>query len=599
MRIKSSRFATSNSNKRNEAKSCLVLHTFGLARQYGLEEGDWICWPLRSPDQPFIQLAKFDLVQEWSKERPFHVCVLRQQNQRKIADTDNSEIGNPKQATRRSKDVSPALTCKRPILPLKKPTSVEQRNEAKALPPLPKSKKDTLSKSTAAQPDASTSQRRTTGHVLAQGIQTSIERNQIKHSANSKSTATNNSKANETMTTSKAMVRHGSNSFGSGPRNGRALPPKHVVQLRDSTTTSSTSKPTTNVVPFCLKCNTPPGTRQPRMHHAWCSRNDFFRSSGAQDIMKRLEHGLEVDCTACRTEYQTGRLLTRVPKHNTACLTYQERVKQRQEPQKTAKKTQNKKELKKGSRKPSSSGYLTLSSDSGDSDDMDDVSCYKPRKRKSKIHILSAVTLPASNKCRKTQKASKSTPKTSRPKQQNASRVTPLAPRNNTPSVGIAEEQNQVVKANWVSYDENPWGPPGHMDGDVSLYGPQRGMGHYETLSRSRRYVLDPFAQSSAYRNTHCTPQEGFTMLSLRREPLSTFPWGFKVVRDEFGHACLVESIDSLSPAAAAVSSSNALSACFVVQKYSYSRFFDRLSNNLVLRRGAGKCIIWSRWAEG
>jgi hypothetical protein len=39
----------------------------------------------------------------------------------------------------------------------------------------------------------------------------------------------------------------------------------------------------------------------------------------------------------------------------------------------------------------------------------------------------------------------------------------------------------------------------------------------------------------------------------LRRDPVASRPWGLRVVWDEFGQACLVESVDPISPAAAAV----------------------------------------------
>ena len=89
------------------------------------------------------------------------------------------------------------------------------------------------------------------------------------------------------------------------------------------------------------------------------------------------------------------------------------------------------------------------------------------------------------------------------------------------------------------------------MYGDVLLYGPM--VGNLDTLSPSKRYVMDPFAPSSSYRHTHNTPEEGVTILSLKRDPTSVRPWGFQVCWDEFGHGCLVESVDSLSPAEAAV----------------------------------------------
>ena len=101
---------------------------------------------------------------------------------------------------------------------------------------------------------------------------------------------------------------------------------------------------------------------------------------------------------------------------------------------------------------------------------------------------------------------------------------------------------------------ENPWGPHGYQQGDVMLYGPQRGLGHYETLLPSPRYVMNPFGTNSNYSMTHRTPEEGFTVLYLQRDPSSFNSWGFGVVRDYFGHACLVEHVQPMMAASAAVS---------------------------------------------
>ncbi|OEU07572.1 hypothetical protein FRACYDRAFT_250994 [Fragilariopsis cylindrus CCMP1102] len=109
-----------------------------------------------------------------------------------------------------------------------------------------------------------------------------------------------------------------------------------------------------------------------------------------------------------------------------------------------------------------------------------------------------------------------------------------------------------VSKPKWIPLYDNPWGEEGYQDGDVLLFGPQRGIGHYEIHFPSLRYKTNPFEKNSMYNNTHCTPQEGLSVVCLNRDPLGNIPWGFNVTRHEFDHACLVKTIDMNSPASAA-----------------------------------------------
>jgi len=107
-------------------------------------------------------------------------------------------------------------------------------------------------------------------------------------------------------------------------------------------------------------------------------------------------------------------------------------------------------------------------------------------------------------------------------------------------------------KSKWIRCDTNPWGPDGYMDGDVVLLTPASGIGHYETLLSSRRYEMDPFSEAAGYTTTHTFPEYNF--LSLKRDPMAQRSWGFSITRHDFGGACLVSSVDPLSPAEAAVS---------------------------------------------
>lgn len=120
--------------------------------------------------------------------------------------------------------------------------------------------------------------------------------------------------------------------------------------------------------------------------------------------------------------------------------------------------------------------------------------------------------------------------------------VTPVTPDDGAP-----------CKTKWTQC-EAMWGPWGHIDGDIVLMTHALGLGHIETVIDSERYELTPFADSSKYRRTHFTPHEGYHNIRLQRDPMAMRSWGLVLKRHEFGGACLVESVEPCSPAAAAVS---------------------------------------------
>lgn len=143
--------------------------------------------------------------------------------------------------------------------------------------------------------------------------------------------------------------------------------------------------------------------------------------------------------------------------------------------------------------------------------------------------------------------------------------VTPLAPsalpatakKKTKPAESTASAMNleattSHTKPNWVPCT-NPWGPSGYVEGDVVLTSLSGGFSHHETVYGGRRFVMSPFHSQSDYLITHRTPSEGFEVLQLTRDPMAKLPWGFTYRRHEFGGACLVSSVDPLSPAASAV----------------------------------------------
>ena len=125
--------------------------------------------------------------------------------------------------------------------------------------------------------------------------------------------------------------------------------------------------------------------------------------------------------------------------------------------------------------------------------------------------------------------------------------------RDRSETLHEGDDDNERVKMVWVPLHDNPWGEEGYQTGDVLLYGPQRGIGHHETyLPSNHRYRVNSFEVHSTYRTTHRAPEDGVALLCLKRDPLGRMPWGFQPIRDEFGHACLIQSVDPISPASAA-----------------------------------------------
>ncbi len=113
----------------------------------------------------------------------------------------------------------------------------------------------------------------------------------------------------------------------------------------------------------------------------------------------------------------------------------------------------------------------------------------------------------------------------------------------------------------------NPWGKIGHQDGDFVIISPFQSESasdmlsifHQETnngcMSVPKRFVSNPLEEGSPYHATHRSPARGgYSVLRLARDKMALRPWGFTVRLHEFGGACLVDSIEPLSPAEAAVS---------------------------------------------
>ena len=103
----------------------------------------------------------------------------------------------------------------------------------------------------------------------------------------------------------------------------------------------------------------------------------------------------------------------------------------------------------------------------------------------------------------------------------------------------------------------NPWGDIGVTEEDHVIITPCSGLNPIEVTIASLAlptFNANPFDGNSPYRQTHQPPEVGVRALKLKRDVMAMQPWGLSFKRHEFGGACLVTSVDSISPAAAAVS---------------------------------------------
>ncbi len=384
--------------------------------------------------------------------------------------------------------------------------------------------------------------------------------------------------------------------------------PKSSKKNDDGIDNSQNSKSQkSDVPPYCVLCNyynpshwskdstygkkrTKP-SRAPRSHHAWCPQNKVFDAERVEKRLARMKHCYRtLGCGACHMEYQTGRVISVKKKmknasdvddvvHNEECRAYQRRI-QREERRKReqGEEEERKKEeaLKKRARADAKErkkndeaqgknatkrvkrnrykrGVSNSSSSSDQSDEdvgCEDGSIYQPPTRKARIETL---TYP-----RKKKDSKKPIQANNTKRSRNLDAVDEELRRFDAAMLqektGNEPEAKQITKKEdkpvWVPLYDNPWGGEGYQTGDVLLFGPQPGIGHHEAhLPSNQRYKVNPFSDDSTYRNTHCTPEEGLSLILLKRDPMGKMPWGFRTVRDEFGNACLVERVDPCSPA--------------------------------------------------
>ena len=114
----------------------------------------------------------------------------------------------------------------------------------------------------------------------------------------------------------------------------------------------------------------------------------------------------------------------------------------------------------------------------------------------------------------------------------------------------------------WLSCS-NPWGKISFEENDIVIISPFQSENAHNLIatfhlgpngSAPKRFAFKPMERNSPYLKSHRSPERGgYTVLRLTRDKSCLIPWGFTVRNHEFGGACLVDSVEPLSPAEKAV----------------------------------------------
>jgi hypothetical protein len=307
------------------------------------------------------------------------------------------------------------------------------------------------------------------------------------------------------------------------------------------------AKPEWPAMPFCNLCVCR-SNRQ--VHHGWCPKHPDFETSGADAFIDHLLDGILMGCAVCKLEYSAGiRMDGNADKHVKNCPRAKcPRGKRKGRCKSTKKpKTKETKKRRKGDAKDAEvtcESPSTIRSNAGDDDnDSSYVIPSTSQGQRSKLILPKATEkLGEQMMC----------PGTNVYGAHSGSALISGIP----PVLHSDEDDSdsgENVEVTW-EVSGNPWGPDAHMSDDVVLFSSYPCFGHQETLFTAERYVVNPFKVSSPYRQTHMPPESGFQALVLQRDIMAVRPWGFTCHRHKDGGACLVFSVDPLSPAAAAVS---------------------------------------------
>lgn len=355
-----------------------------------------------------------------------------------------------------------------------------------------------------------------------------------------------------------------------------------------------------------------------RTHHPWCRKNPFFCKSGASILFERMMNGMRSGCKACTYEMQEGSTCPKTMQHSKQCKLYQDRIKEVNEvnrengqtgiakiekpyPSIQSNAIQSKKcdmdlsdsdissagesESVYQGQSPGPRQWLgpiankTLSQTALNTEKRQSSSTLdNPRRKKStqtttcasmhthqkptslqaservgQVHVLKNVAAPSS--CSRNVLDNRAV--RGNASHANEDRLIPFGARTPDENEEIADESHEKPTISWYAC-ENQWGEENWCDIDVVAFRTDRLYSTVEmmALAGEQRFIIFPFVvQYPHYHKTHCTPEEGFQAITLKRNFLATLPWGFTIKCHDFGGACLVKTVDLISPATSAVSS--------------------------------------------
>ena len=312
----------------------------------------------------------------------------------------------------------------------------------------------------------------------------------------------------------------------------------NVLDPNNSHSQDKTAHTAAGLVPFCALCNGR-NTIRP-IHHSWCPKNDHFDTSGADEVLARIQRGLKMNCEGCQLEYQSGRRAPdgthaqRCHGGHKATPSVDPRMGSESEPEKM----ENIKKQDKGTTVTILKGSKPVIAT--------EIVEAKPNKRiETKPASKPIVTATKSVGSKNRTTSAVAVVKKSKPK-------LPVPPQLSDDDSLDDSDNGEKLNVTWDECD-NVWGYEGHHDNDIVIYSTSNIGCHYETLFLDERYEMYPFMTCRQYRNTHYSPEDGYQAIVLRRDMLGRRPWGLTCVRHEFGGACLVDSVEPLSPADAGV----------------------------------------------
>ena len=300
-------------------------------------------------------------------------------------------------------------------------------------------------------------------------------------------------------------------------------------------------------VQFCFACK-----KKSKYHNALCPQHPHFETSGAAEKLELVRRGVNLACQACVFHFNNG-YPDKSREHSTCCdcnlgktidnskdstLTVKET--------KTCSKAANDSQVtNKGKKRP-----LTASERFGDIEKLPDGSFLSSRGRKVTMSQKGkAVNFEFHDHCSQDSESS-----AYKPGKEDSQRISrnKIPTDNDEVAIPAFPASSIIIKPRWKK-STNPWGMSEHREGDVVLALPIDGFTSHEVAFSGKRFVEKPFTPDSPYKDTHVSPEQGVQLLQLTRDPLGLTPWGFTFASHVFGGACLVTSVDSLSPASTAI----------------------------------------------